>query len=498
LKSSAFVKPWNALAGPREMRNAGSQLQGDFDLLNNVECSSLVRILQQGIRSGRILVIDPSAKATVFVSSHRLPVALRRREDIEEVLSHRWDNVVLINGKPFPTSFIDARYDRVTWVDCLSHLNDPALTQITLQTMGKIYARTPCRALYLERPSEGRSALQTGYDAMVRGWMWQELVPGPQNHRYSGDDVKALHLLFRNKKVQFAIYRISVLLRSAAKSVQRHDECVRLAISNLKSHQFSRPLVDDLTALTEALIKTDKGVLFFMLSDLCRSMFEYDAKYKFPVMKISSARTSITVGQLLEFEVLPLLIKHEGGMTFEDLALQAMTHLSCGNYAVVEDCVNASFAVVLSFRGLECIPSNVQKLIGDHFEQHIFVTHVYQVRSLCPGIINPMMVLRQNTVLNASTIRENQIRLQFSGSDWKTQDFLVNGIRAITVEEDIDFNRRITMWTWRAEVSCRGGKVVLVHTQVPAGAQTSNQNSFREGFEAIRQCLNQGDGPLLL
>eukprot|EP00286_Rhodomonas_abbreviata_P013901 CAMPEP_0181338044 /NCGR_PEP_ID=MMETSP1101-20121128/28409_1 /TAXON_ID=46948 /ORGANISM="Rhodomonas abbreviata, Strain Caron Lab Isolate" /LENGTH=485 /DNA_ID=CAMNT_0023448713 /DNA_START=428 /DNA_END=1885 /DNA_ORIENTATION=- len=399
---SCFVKPAGAAKVVRNVTHT-------YELLNSTDLASLVKLVQaKWDASQTILVIDPSGDVRVTLGNHgTVTVSFKTRDEIVQVLSHRWGATVTVNGKDFPTEFLSKQYDCLTWVDALSHLNDPALVQQTLSVMGEIYATKPCRALYFEE------TLQNAWDAIVRGWMWQELVPGPQMHRYSDGAIRALHILYRSKTLAGVLLKYG-LSRDPRDSIRpyggpyaEHARC----LEKLSLAGCSR---DQAVFVNELFIEVGMAGLQ-SLSRMFQSLCVYDDKFTFNDSALLHSQdyghfgawqgepepeVQFTLKEVLQ-AALPVLVRWDRPKSNDDLIIEAISHLSCKNYCKPEDCMVASFSVVLWKLGKNTSPEVVHRLLADNFDRFMEHHTTFALPGPYPGLTDPLGVLngRTNVVL---------------------------------------------------------------------------------------------------
>ena len=72
------------------------------------------------------------------------------------------------------SNLFEYEYDKVTWVDLITHLNDWELRERTLQEMGRIYAEGTVLPRFI-LGAEADRPINAVLKDVYRGWIWQEL-----------------------------------------------------------------------------------------------------------------------------------------------------------------------------------------------------------------------------------------------------------------------------------------------------------------------------------
>jgi len=398
--------------------------------------------MKKQVLQGKQLVIDPDGEMLVLIAgAGQVPTSFQAEANISAVLSHRWGTVAEVNGGDFPTGFLQARFEATTWVDALSHLNDAELVQHTIASMGQLYAQKPCRALFFEHD------LQTAWDGMVRGWMWQELVPGPQAHAYAASEIHALHILYRNRELTSLMANYERADGSSPfKAGGMADRCSRVAtevregldgswqqvprgFSSWHSYavdrlgqmhygsdaaageQSARPAMQLLSSIFEHLNDgrehSDSGQsLFESLCNLCKAILCSDDSL---VME-EKHRKALS-------EILPLVAPHDEERSAADLVPDAISHLSCTNYTKASDCVQASFGVILSKAGRTVDAQTVQDLIHQNIDEFLrrFQYRVHSpppTVSPFPAIFDPIGQVNGNALLSSRVLGITSLEFQ--------------------------------------------------------------------------------------
>eukprot|EP00961_Rhodomonas_salina_P140632 1892491-Rhodomonas_salina.1 len=144
----------------------------------------------------------------------------------------------------------------------------------------------------------------------------------------------------------------------------------------------------------EALCRTIGAGKMSAFGTLCDSLTHYDASLRVDDQMQQNLRAA-----------LPLLVSADKPKTVKDLAVEAMSHLSCGNYSQQNDCVAASFAVLLNMMQKPLQPDHVRDVISENIDCYMQHHMVFMPLAPFPGLCNPLGVMRSDTVVSMGALR---------------------------------------------------------------------------------------------